>query len=251
MLRAVSPLQTLTKCASALRERKNIKNRVTLATEIGSTLDATGLSSNERLIAQQIVAKLIEDEIEEVRRAIALSVAHSPHLPAELAEKLAQDIADISIPVLKLSPALEDLFLEEIIDSGAIDRMKAIACRQNLSKNLCRRIVAMGKKGPVLTLLENPSAQITNHTLTTIIRVYGDDGQIEQAVLDRGELPDDVINELCELTETHVSSFIERYFKLPKPVVDVQKGRNLLKTVKTNQITNDPSDWWDTKTGAV
>lgn len=251
MLRAVSPLQRLTKCATALRERKDPKNRIALAHEIGSTLNATGLSYSARLLAQQIVAKLIEDEIEAVRRAIAESVAQSPDLPRDLAEKLAQDISEVSIPVLKLSPALEESFLEEIIDSGAIDRMKAIASRQNLSKHLCRRIVARGKKGPVLTLLENPNAPLTNHTLVTIIRVYGDDGQIEQAVLDRGELPDDVINELCELAESHVSAFIQKYFKLPRPKVNVQRGQNPRKTVKTNQAANDPKEWWDTKSGAV
>lgn len=238
MLHAIPPLESLHKCALALRAQKNIKNRITLAREIGPALDTAGLSTSERLIAQQIIATLIDDETEDVRRAIAHCVAQSPHLPPELAEKLALDIADISIPVLKLSPALTERFLEQVIDSGAIDRMKAIAMRQNLSKNLCRRLVAMGKKGPVLTLLGNPSARITDYTLTTIIRVYGDDGQVEQAVFDRGALPDDVIIAIRSLTENHVRTFIERHLHMTTPVPSPSSSH-----------TNN--DWWDTKSGAV
>ena len=104
------------------------------------------------------------------------------------------------------------------------------------------------KKGAVVELLRNQGADISNQTLTTIIRVYGDDRHIEKAVLDRGQLPDEVVNALCELVEIHVVTFVQRYFNLPEHIINVQKGRNLLKNVKEKRHS---SDWWDTKKGAV
>ncbi|NVK18652.1 MAG: DUF2336 domain-containing protein [Methylocystaceae bacterium] len=251
MFNAATSAQKLVKRANALRQRINAKNRIDLAHDIGATYCDASLSKNERQIAQEIVAKLIHDGISSVRAAISQAVATSPHLPRDLAEKLAQDIDEIAIPMLELSPVLNDKLLEAIIESGATDKMNAIARREIVSANLCRRIVATGRKTPVIQLLQNPGAKITNHTMVTIVRVYGDDELVEKAVLDRGELPDEVINNLCELTEAHVVSFVQRYFNLPEHVVNVQKGRNLLKTVKTTSQTTPTDDWWDTSKGAV
>ncbi|MDV7339837.1 DUF2336 domain-containing protein [Terasakiella sp. A23] len=243
--------QTLSKRAAALRERMNEQHRVDLARDMGTALNEPDLSATERTIAQEIVAKLVEDEITNVRAAIAEAVAGSPHLPGTIASKLAHDISEVAIPVLSLSPVLEDRVLEDIIDSGATDKIRAIAGREIVSPNICRRIVASGKKGAVIRLLENPGASLTNQTMITIVRVYGDDQNVEKAVLDRGELPDEVVSALCELVEAHVVAFVQRYFNLPEHVVNVQKGRNLLKGIKTKRRAIDNKNWWDTKKGVI
>lgn len=251
MFRAATSAVNLSKRAAALRQRIDEKNRIDLAHDMGTTLCDPALSDDERLIAMEIVAKLINDQIASVRTAIAKSVASSPYLSAKLAQQLAEDINEVAIPVLKLSPVLEERVLESIIDSGAAEKIHAIAGRAELSANICRRIVASGKKRAVIHLLENPTAQITNHTMVTVVRVYGDDSHVEKAVLNRGELPDDVINDLCELAEAHVISFVQRYFNLPEHVINVQKGRNLLKTIKTNAPASETGNWWEPKKGAV
>lgn len=251
MFNAATSAHKLVKRANALRQRITEKNRIDLARDIGSTYCNDTLSSKEREIALEIVTQLINDEIAAVRAAISKAVAHSPHLPRNLAEKLAEDIDDVALPILELSPVLEDRLLEAIIEGGLVHKMNAIAKREVVSANLCRRIVATGRKTPVIHLLNNPGAKLTNHSMVTIVRVYGDDSGVEKAVLDRGELPDDVINDLCELAEAHVISFVQRYFNLPEHVVNVQKGRNLLKTVKTTPQTKETGEWWDTKKGVV
>jgi uncharacterized protein (DUF2336 family) len=248
MFKSANVAQNLAKRAQSLRERMNEKHRIALAQDIGDTLNQEELNINERSLALEIVAKLVEDEIEEVRAAIAQSVAGSPHLPSNIAKKMARDINLVAIPVLKLSPVLEEKFLEEIIARRETEKVRAVAARDQLTQNLSRRIVASGKKGAVVELLRNQGADISNQTLTTIIRVYGDDRHIEKAVLDRGQLPDEVVNALCELVETHVVTFVQRYFNLPEHIINVQKGRNLLKNVKEKRHS---SDWWDTKKGAV
>jgi len=251
MFRTSPTTQTLSKRAAALRARMNEKHRIDLARDMGTALNEPNLSETERAIAQEIVAKLVEDEITSVRAAIAEAVAGSPHLPGTIAKKLAQDIAEVAIPILSLSPVLKEKVLEDIIESGAADKIRAIAGREIVSPNICRRIVASGKKGAVIRLLENPGASLTNQTMVTIVRVYGDDQNVEKAVLDRGELPDEVVNALCELVEAHVVAFVQRYFNLPEHVVNVQKGRNLLKGIKTKRRASDDDTWWDTKKGAV
>jgi len=219
--------------------------RCRLADEMAHIFNHDGLNKRERHLAEEIVANLIDDEVETVRLAIAVAVGTSPHLPIELAHKLAHDISVISIPVLKLSPVLEDHFLEDVLKTGVVEKMLAIAQRHNVSAQVCRRIVSMGRKEPVLRLLENKGAKINDHTMITIVRVYGDDEMVEQEIFNRGDLSDDVLTTLQNLSEAHVSDFIQKYFKIPGHVMDVERGRNLL-----DGINRKPT-WWNSKQGPI
>ena len=251
--KATSYTQALADRAKSLKSRMNANERASLARDMGCALEQPDLNAAERALAEEIIQKLVNDEIILVRSAIAEAVAGSPHLPAKIAQQLADDIEEVAIPVLELSPVLEDQFLEAIIKSGATSKIRAISSREIVSENICQRIVESGQKGPVVRLLQNPGAKISSKTMITTVRVYGDDQRVEKAVFDRGELPDEVINTLCDLAEAHVVSFVKRYFNLPEHVVDVQKGRNMLKGVKKKRRASDDdkstADWWDSKSG--
>ncbi|WP_419798306.1 MAG: DUF2336 domain-containing protein [Terasakiella sp.] len=227
------------------QEPMDSAQRCSLADEMAYIFDHDSLNERERHLAEEIIADLINDEVESVRLAIAVAVGTSPHLPVELAHKLACDISAISLPILKLSPVLEDRFLEGILKTGVVEKMLAIAERHNVSAQVCRRIVSMGRKEPVLCLLANKGAEINDHTMITIVRVYGDDEKMEQAIFDRGELSDDVLATLRNLSEAHVSDFIQKYFKIPGHVMDVERGRDLL-----DGLNRKPA-WWNSKQGPI
>jgi len=229
----------------ALQSSMDAGQRCLLANEIAQVIDYKKLNDRERSLAEEIINNLIEDEVESVRAAIAVAVRTSPYLPTALAQKLARDIAEISLPVLELSPVLEDRFLSEIIRTGIVEKMSAIAQRKNVSSKICRQIVSLGRKEPILTLLKNNGAEISDHTMVTIIRVYGDDETVEQAIFDRGDLSDDVLATLRELSEAHVSDFIRKYFQIPGHVIDVERGRNLLDGVNRRPV------WWHSKQGPI
>ncbi|SCA56396.1 hypothetical protein MTBPR1_20244 [Candidatus Terasakiella magnetica] len=239
---------TLANRAQALRDRMDAKEKCALARDMGQALDQENLNDTQRTLAEDIISKLVEDEMVQVRAAIAEAVAGSPHLPGRIARKLAEDIAEVSIPVLALSPALEEKLLDDVINSGVAEKITAIAGRDNVSAHICCQIVASGRKGAVVRLLNNPGADISDHTMVTIVRVYGDDKKIEQAVFDRGELSNEVMETLRDLSEAHVSAFIQRYFNLPEHMVDVDRGRNLL---ERNQNDRRNSNWWDSKQGVL
>jgi len=248
MFGSTNTARTLSKRAKALRERMNANQRCKLAQEIGVAYEKEGMSDTERTLAEEIIVRLVEDEIVKVRSAISEAVAGSPHLPGRIARKLAQDIAEVSVPVLELSPNLEERFLEDIVKSGITEKISAVANRKEVSANLSRHIVASGRKGAVVRLLKNRGAEITDHTMVTIVRVYCDDARVEKAVFDRDTLSDDVIETLRELTEAHVTAFIQRYFNLPEHMVDVDRGRKLMEREEDDRRS---SNWWDNKQGAV
>lgn len=230
----------LLKRAEDLKNRMSAKKRCDLAQDMGTLFQSETLSEQEYAIAESIVQKLIEDEITMVRTAISEAVARSPYLSAPIAEKLAQDILEVSIPFLKLSPVLEDKLLEEIIDSGVTEKIRAIAERPEVSENLSRRIVASGKTNCVIQLLKNPGAHISDQTMVTIVRVYGDNHKVEKAVFERGKLSGDAIESLRALSEAHVATFIQRYFNLPAHVLS-----------RSQRGEEQDATWWDDKQGVV
>jgi uncharacterized protein (DUF2336 family) len=231
------------KHAETLRHRKGEKERCHLAREMAAVLDQDGLSDKERHLAEEIIARLVEDELEAVRIAVAQAVAASPSLPVKLAEKLARDIVEVSLPVLKLSPVLKDRFLEEIIRTGIVEKLAAIAERETLSERVSRQLVSAGRKGPVIRLLKNEAAKINDHTMVTIILVYGDSERVAEAVFNRGELSPDILVTLRALSEDHVCQFVQRYLDVPDHVLDLKRGRNLLE--KTPQSGEpDKAAWW-------
>lgn len=248
MFKSERTANTLAKRAAALKARMSEDDRCALAADLGDIIDQDETQEQERLIALEIITKLLNDKIERVRAAMAQSIAESPHLPPATAAQIARDINSVALPVLELSPSLTDQVLEEIILSGTTEKIVAIAKRHSLSHRLTQQIVASGRTPAVKALLDNTHISLEDQTLTTIIRVYSDDQKIEHSLLNRGELPDTVVNTLYTLTEAHVTTFIKRYFNLPERVIAVQKGRNLLKEVPNEPA---PNAWWDTKKGVV
>lgn len=234
-----SARQSMQKHAATLRQRKGEKERCHLAREMAAVLDQEDLSEKERQLAEEIVARLVEDELESVRTAVSEAVASSSALPLDLAEKLARDIVEVSLPVLKLSPVLRDRFLEEIIRTGIVEKLCAIAERKMISERLSRQLVSAGRKGPVVRLLKNEAAEINDHTMVTIIRVYGDSERVAEAVFDRGALSPDILVTLRALSEDHVCKFVHRYFDVPHHAMDLKKGRNLLENRDP-----DKAPWW-------
>ena len=53
----------------------NVDERKALAKDIGGAFDHPDLNATERALAEDIIAKLVQDEIASVRAAIASSVA--------------------------------------------------------------------------------------------------------------------------------------------------------------------------------
>ncbi len=233
--------QALAQRAKALRERKDAQHRCALAKEMGDAFGDASLTQSERKLALDIIKKLVTDEISSVRAATAQAVAASPYLPKSVAARLAQDISEVSLPVLELSPVLEEWLLEEIVKSGVAEKIRAVAKRENVSPNLCRHIIASGRKGAVICLLNNKGAQITDQSMVNIVRVYGDDEYVEEAIVARGALSEDVLKNLRDAAESHVHAFIKRHFKLTDQVSESFRPKKI--TDKADKIPHT-GHWW-------
>ena len=93
--------------------------RAELAGKVAADLSGSGLTAAEVKLAQDIVRALARDMEEKVRASLSRGLRHSPHLPRDVALKLAQDIDFVALPMLADSLVLTDEDLIEIVRHGS------------------------------------------------------------------------------------------------------------------------------------
>jgi uncharacterized protein (DUF2336 family) len=186
--------------------------RTETAAHVAALLASDALSAAERKIAFAVLETLARDIEQEVRRALAIHVAHCAILPATLARKIAEDIEAISVPFIRASPVLRDEDLLAIIASGGVAKQIAIAQRTHVSESVSKTLIGTGNAAAVLALLQNDGAQISEHLHHKIMDKFVDVGAIQDAMAERTALPLTIIQRLIQtVSETLRERLIQKH----------------------------------------
>lgn len=169
------------------------------ATQLGSLFVGGSLAAPEHEIALTIFKKLARDVAEQVRQALAIQIASSPLIPAELARAIAEDVDAIAIPFLSVTPALPEDDLLAIVASGGAAKQLAIASRETVSKTVTEALVATHDAGVVKTLLRNPGADVSEPSYHEIVDHFAADDMVQNLLVDRPWLPLAVTERLVEV----------------------------------------------------
>lgn len=147
--------------------------RAEIAKKIGRLLPDMPADESDRVreVTLQVIEILARDQLPRIRAIVAEEIKTATNVPKHIVMDLAQDVsAIVSAPILEYSPLLSDDDLLEIIATGAVaDRLSAIARRPGLGGDVADAVVATLDGPAVAALLANPSAQIREATLDTIV----------------------------------------------------------------------------------
>lgn len=163
--------------------------RAELAGKVAAGLSANGLTPGEVKLAQEIVCIMARDVAETVRASLARGLRHSPHLPRDVAQKLAHDVEFVALPVLADSVVLTDEDLIEIVRVGSSLKQQAVASRPNLTQAVTDALVAHGEEPAVVVLMANQTASITEETLHRAITRFAGSDNVKRAMVLREMLP--------------------------------------------------------------
>jgi len=136
---------------------------------------APGLSEPEQIRLQgrvfDALARLVADEAERVRAAIADVIKDMPDAPRGLVLRLAHDAAiAVSEPIIRFSPVLTEADLLELLAAPASElTARAVARRPDLGAAVADAIAFGADAAAIQALLENQSAQIREATLDALI----------------------------------------------------------------------------------
>ncbi len=147
--------------------------RTDLAEKIAKVVPRLGADARDTLrdTTHKALKILARDQITRVRQILSETLKDVADAPPDVIKRLAQDTElAVAGPVLEFSPVLTDADLLELIGSApAQGGLAAISRRAQVHESVAEAVAATDDVEAIADLLANPSAQIREETLDTLI----------------------------------------------------------------------------------
>jgi uncharacterized protein (DUF2336 family) len=153
-----------------------------------------------------------------VRRALAVALKNSPKLPREIANRLAQDIETIALPVIMNSPALTDADLVSIVRACPPSKQIAVASRETLSTTVTGALSAFAVPEAVERALSNDNAAFDEEGLETALTRFEDISTITKVMVHRNALPVTVTEKLVSMVTGELFDHLVNNHELPPQI---------------------------------
>jgi len=221
---SVSPLRArLTKeDVARLADEGNPEARAVAARKFCSRIAYLGLAPEERRAGESILRILSEDAADLVRKSLAVTLSKSPHLPADVAKRLAADADSIAVPIISGSPVLTDEELIEIVRGGSVLRQKAVAGRERVSPKVVREIVIHGDSDAVGVAAANDGAAFDDNAYALTFGRFADEPEVLERFVERDTLAPEITEKLiAHISEEAVKRMVARHALPPQLAVEL------------------------------
>lgn len=202
-------------------------------------------SEAEDALYGEVMARLASEMEEAVRRELSERFAVSMDAPRVLVRRLAMDPApEVSNPVLKGSPILEDADLLEVVSSRGQSQLRAVSGRKTVSEAVSEVIVERGDDETLGALLRNQGAALSRKANETAVSRAQANPALHAAVVERTTLPPDLLNDMYFLVEARLRRrILERNSRMDPAVLDqaLEAGRTRV-AAGDGQLPDDYSE---------
>ena len=192
--------------------------RAETAGKIGASFSAGSLNDSERALAEDIFRIMARDIEVKVRKSLSDSIKLAPNLPRDVALAMANDVAEIALPVLEASTVLTDEDLIAIIESKPAEYQVAVAARPVVSEAVSEALVATENEVVVTRLVSNDGAAIKDDTLTRVIDKFGHLEQVVTPMANRAVLPVAAAERLVALVSEKVRDHLVTHHAMGEDV---------------------------------
>lgn len=190
------------------------ENRAETVIKVGAEFAHGGMDDEAISLALEIFRIVVHDAEIRVRKALAESVKDNPLVPHDVAMTLAQDVAEVAIPILENSSVLDEKDLIEIVRNFDSDHQVAIAKREQVSTSISEALANTHNEDVVATLVANNGAKISEQTLTTVLDEFGDNEQINAPLVRRRSLPITIAERLVTLVSESLKEHIVTHHEI-------------------------------------
>ncbi len=184
----------------------------------------------EQAIAQQIFRILMHDTEVKVRSALAQAVKDDSHISRDIILHMAQDVDDVSLPVIEHSAVFSEADLIGIVRANAESpRLIAVARRKQVPALVSSVLVDTGKPGVVSELVNNSGAAISEESYQTIVDTFPTHERIVTSLAGRDNLPVTVVEKLMHQASGKVGEELRQKYGLDGGQVkaDTERTREL------------------------
>jgi len=195
--------------------------RVDMTNKIGTSYNAHGLTDQEAIVAEQIFRLLLRDTELNVRVTLAQHLKESKQIPHDIVCALANDVEEVSLPILEFSQVLTDEDLSDLIQSTEhVSRYLAISRRRALSETISDTLLAKGNDEVTASLVDNSGAAISEAAYDKIITLYKNNEKMMQSITKRPSLPVTVVDKMMNHVSGSLAETLKKKYKASAPVIE-------------------------------
>ncbi len=185
--------------ASVISDNLGVEGKIELIRRINKNYSSGSFNGFEKNLAEKIFNVLAGDAELKVRQVLARNIRHSNDIPKQVVLKLANDVIDVSEPILISSKLLNDDDLIQIASAAQnVAQRIAIAVREVVSPRVSEVLVSKGENEVIKTLVNNHGAQFTEQIILQVMENYKNDSTMLEALTKRGDLPLSVVGKMVE-----------------------------------------------------
>jgi len=194
--------------------------RCELARKIARLAPALGPGEKDQVykLTVEILDTLAHDELPRVRQIVSEEIKRSDSIPRGIVEYLARDVElVVSAPVLQYSPLLNDRELLEIIDSDPVQgALAVISKRECVPPPVADAIAGRGDESAIAALLANPSAQIREETLDSLLDRAPEAPSWHKPLVERPELSLNLVRRIAKFVALALLRVLDDRNDLPE-----------------------------------
>ncbi len=199
--------------------------RKKLAGVLFQAVEAGDLAPADQRFASAIFAIAVDDPDPDVRKNLARIMCASPKAPREIVTTLACSPEDIALPVLKSSPLLGEGDLANLVRGGSERCQSVIAARKGITPHVSGVIVKYGTGRACAVLARNRHANLQTRDMMRLIKRFGRNSDISDALIERGMRPAVVSRQvMSNVSETLRKLMIEKNWTSARRARSVTMG---------------------------
>lgn len=219
----------------SLREQPLPEVREVIAEKVAIYFNKGLLDSSENNIACDIIRMLARDIELSVRKTLSYNLRNSIILPHDIVLRLANDVLEVSAPILEFSTALTDEDLLNIINTtNEIPKLITLSRRSDISPLISGELINTVHEDVVASLFLNNSSIISQASLEFAFNNFRNNSKVISALINRKDLSAGVVEQILNAVPTEVRNACNN-----KHIVDntskevLGKAEDTLKTAST------------------
>lgn len=189
--------------------------RLRICDKITSGYNSGLYTDSETRLANEIFRLLLKDTEMKVRKLMADTLKSSMEVPHDIIWALANDKEEIAVPVLQYSYVLsEDDLLAIVRATREHPKLKAIARRETLSKEVSHALIEKRDREVTRELLGNRGAVISDTSMDMILEEFAGESSVLEELVQRGGLPYAFAERLFTTVSDTLKTQLTRRYKM-------------------------------------
>lgn len=190
--------------ARLMENRESADAQMEIVQKLTSHYNSSTFDEKQAALTNDIFQAVLQRTGVQVRSLLAQNLSKTDKLPAEIARKMAQDVAEVANPILEFSNILSEEELLSIITAAEdVNKLHAIARRENVSETISEALVETKIAPVVSTLVQNEKATISEKTFEKIVEHHQESDAVMEKMFQRVAIPVAIIDKVVErMSET-------------------------------------------------